>query len=58
VTALRHVFTVDVEDWYQGLDFDLDEWGRFAPRLETGLARLLELLADAGARATFFIVGW
>jgi polysaccharide deacetylase family protein (PEP-CTERM system associated) len=58
VTALRHVFTVDVEDWYQGLDFDLDEWARFAPRLETGLARLLELLADAGARATFFIVGW
>ena len=58
MTELRHVFTVDVEDWYQGLDFDLDEWARFAPRLETGLARLLELLADAGARATFFIVGW
>ena len=58
MTALRHVFTVDVEDWYQGLDFDLNEWARFAPRLETGLVRLLELLADAGARATFFIVGW
>jgi polysaccharide deacetylase family protein (PEP-CTERM system associated) len=58
VTALRHVFTVDVEDWYQGLDFDMDEWARFAPRLETGLARLLELLAHAGARATFFVVGW
>ena len=53
-----HVFTVDVEDWYQGLDFDTGEWARFAPRLETGLSRLLELLADAGARATFFVVGW
>ena len=53
-----HVFTVDVEDWYQGLDFDTGEWARFAPRLETGLSRLLGLLADAGARATFFVVGW
>lgn len=53
-----HVFTVDVEDWYQGLDLDMAEWARFAPRLETGLSRLLGLLADAGARATFFVVGW
>jgi polysaccharide deacetylase family protein (PEP-CTERM system associated) len=58
MTAPVHVFTVDVEDWYQGLDLDMDEWARFAPRLETGLGRLLDLLADAGARATFFVVGW
>jgi polysaccharide deacetylase family protein (PEP-CTERM system associated) len=58
MTALPHVFTVDVEDWYQGLALDPAEWPRFAPRLETGLARLLELLAKAGARATFFVVGW
>jgi polysaccharide deacetylase family protein (PEP-CTERM system associated) len=58
MTAPVHIFTVDVEDWYQGLDFDMDEWARFTPRLETGLARLLDLLADAGARATFFVVGW
>jgi polysaccharide deacetylase family protein (PEP-CTERM system associated) len=57
-TARGHVFTVDVEDWYQGLDLDEDEWARFAPRLEKGLARLLELLHGAGARATFFVVGW
>ena len=58
MSSRPHVFTVDVEDWYQGLDFDMGEWARFAPRLEIGLARLLELLADAGARATFFVVGW
>jgi polysaccharide deacetylase family protein (PEP-CTERM system associated) len=58
MTPPRHVFTVDVEDWYQGLDFEMDQWARFAPRLETGLGRLLELLAAAGARATFFVVGW
>ena len=56
MTAPVHIFTVDVEDWYQGLDLDMDEWARFAPRLETGLGRLLDLLADAGARATFFVV--
>jgi polysaccharide deacetylase family protein (PEP-CTERM system associated) len=53
-----HIFTVDVEDWYQGLDIDMVEWPRFAPRLETGLSRLLALLDAAGARATFFVVGW
>jgi polysaccharide deacetylase family protein (PEP-CTERM system associated) len=58
MTPSEHVFTVDVEDWYQGLDFDMDQWARFAPRLETGLAQLLDLLAAAGARATFFVVGW
>ena len=56
MTAPVHIFTVDVEDWYQGLDLDMDEWARFAPRLETGLGRLLDLLADAGARTTFFVV--
>ena len=53
-----HVFTVDVEDWYQGLDLDMNEWARFAPRLETGLSRLLELLGAHDVRATFFVVGW
>ena len=58
MTARPHIFTVDVEDWYQGLDLDMAEWPRFAPRLETGLSRLLGLLDDFGARATFFVVGW
>ena len=58
MTAPVHIFTVDVEDWYQGLDLEMEEWARFAPRLETGLGRLLDLLAAAGARATFFVVGW
>jgi polysaccharide deacetylase family protein (PEP-CTERM system associated) len=56
--APPHVFTVDVEDWYQGLALDPAEWPRFAPRLQTGLSRLLALLDEAGVRATFFVVGW
>ena len=58
MTALPHIFTVDVEDWYQGLTLDPGEWPRFAPRLQTGLSRLLDLLDEAGVRATFFVVGW
>jgi polysaccharide deacetylase family protein (PEP-CTERM system associated) len=58
MTARAHVFTVDVEDWYQGLALDPGEWPRFAPRLQTGLSRLLGLLDEAGVRATFFVVGW
>lgn len=53
-----NVFSVDVEDWYQGLEIDMDDWAPFAPRLERGLDPLLALLTEAGARATFFVLGW
>jgi len=52
------VFSVDLEDWYQGLEIDIDDWGRFAPRIERGLHVLLELLDEAGMRATFFVLGF
>ena len=51
-------FTVDFEDWYQGLEIDMDEWDRFAPRVERGLAILLDLLEVSGTRATFFVLGY
>ena len=53
-----NVFSVDLEDWYQGLEIDMSEWGGFAPRLERGLDPLLGLLDEAGVHATFFILGW
>ncbi len=55
---MENVFSVDVEDWYQGLEIDMDDWGPFAPRLESGLRVLLDLLAEADVRATFFVLGW
>lgn len=52
------VFSVDLEDWYQGLEIDADRWGGFEPRTEIGLRVVLDLLNEAGARATFFVLGY
>lgn len=56
--GIPNVFSVDVEDWYQGLEFDMDDWRPFSPRIDTGLDVLLDLLEQAGARGTFFVLGW
>ena len=58
VGVVRNVFSVDLEDWYQGLEIDMDQWNHYPSRIETGLEVLLELLDQAGVRATFFVLGW
>jgi polysaccharide deacetylase family protein (PEP-CTERM system associated) len=52
--------TIDFEDWYQGLTSTstrVEEWGDFTKRLEVGAVWLLDSLAAADVKATFFIVG-
>ena len=39
-----NAFTVDLEDWYQGIEWPLEKWPGCAPRLEIGLKRVLDLL--------------
>ena len=56
-TALRHAFTVDVEDWFHGIPIAGERRASAERRLHRGLGRVLELLAGAGARATFFVLG-
>ncbi|MEW6750972.1 MAG: XrtA system polysaccharide deacetylase [Candidatus Latescibacterota bacterium] len=55
--APLNAFTVDLEDWYQGLEIDAACWHGFEHRLEVGTLRLLDLLREAGVRATFFVLG-
>jgi polysaccharide deacetylase family protein (PEP-CTERM system associated) len=55
--ASRHAFTVDVEDWYQGIPIDAATRASAERRLDRGLGRLLDLMAEAGARGTFFLLG-
>ncbi len=56
--SIPNVFSVDVEDWYQGLEFDMDDWAPFSARIDAGLDVLLGLLDQARVRATCFVLGW
>ncbi len=55
--APLHAFTVDFEDWFHGIEIDAGAWGGLENRLAVGTGRLLDLLAAAGVRATFFVLG-
>jgi len=58
----RHAMTIDVEDWFQVQAFAgviaRDDWDTLPRRVEANTARLLDLLQQAGVRATFFTLGW
>ena len=56
-TSTPNALTVDLEDWYQGLEYDRVRWPEFECRLWIGCERILALLECAGARATFFVLG-
>jgi polysaccharide deacetylase family protein (PEP-CTERM system associated) len=57
-----HHFTVDVEEYFQVLALEpyvpRNRWDTMPQRLDIGLRRLLDLLAEHDARATFFVLGW
>jgi polysaccharide deacetylase family protein (PEP-CTERM system associated) len=57
-----HIFSVDVEDYFQVVAFerivDRGSWGRYPSRVEANTDRLLELLDGRGVRGTFFTLGW
>ena len=57
-----HLFTVDVEEYFQVSAFDrlVDRaaWGSYASRLDRGVDILLDLLARYRAAGTFFTLGW
>ena len=62
ISNQRHFFTVDLEEYFQVLAFagivDVADWGTYTLRAEPATDRLLALLDEYGARATFFTVGW
>ncbi|MEO8140994.1 MAG: XrtA system polysaccharide deacetylase [Gemmatimonadota bacterium] len=57
-----HLFTVDVEDYFQVVAFeglvDRAEWDRYPSRVEANTDRLLDLLARHRTKGTFFTLGW
>ncbi len=54
---MRHAFTVDVEDWYQGIPIGYEIATSAHRRLDRGLNLILDLLAEHAYRGTFFILG-
>ncbi len=58
----RHIFSVDVEEYFQVNAFDAavprDRWDGLPSRVEGSVDLLLELLARHGAKGTFFTLGW
>ena len=55
---MLNALTIDLEDWYQGIEQPLPAWGHFADRLHVGADVLLNILDQTGTRATFFVLGW
>ena len=60
--ALLNALTIDVEDYYHVSGFegrvDRARWDELPARVGPNTRRLLDLLAAAGVRATFFVLGW
>jgi len=52
-----HVFSIDVEDWYQGIGIPMAEWNGFEARVERSMDRLLDLMARHDVTATCFVLG-
>ena len=59
---MQNALTIDVEEYFQVHAFesviDRSAWDHFPNRVTTNTSRVLELLAQQNAKATFFILGW
>lgn len=58
---MLNALTIDLEDWYQGLTStspQIDHWPEYESRVTGNTSRLLDLLAQAGVKATFFVLGY
>jgi len=56
---MKNAFTVDFEDWYQGLEiYKVDSWHKFETRIDRYCDQFLELLERHNTKATFFVLGY
>jgi polysaccharide deacetylase family protein (PEP-CTERM system associated) len=59
---VNNALSFDIEDWFQVENLreacPIDSWDRQPLRVEVGTDIILSSLEAAGARATFFILGW
>lgn len=55
---MNNAFTVDFEDWYQGIELPFTDWNKYERRIEKGFYQVFDLLNKHEAKATFFTLGW
>lgn len=55
---ITNALTIDFEDWYQGLEIPYSEWDKFEDRIEFAGDKLLQILEEENAKATFFMLGY
>src|SRR5882762_2166519 len=59
---MNNALSFDVEDWFQVENLRTaiarDQWDTLELRVETNTRKILALLREADARATFFVLGW
>lgn len=57
-----NVLTFDIEEWFHLLDYDdtrtEDKWSNYEVRIHKNVDRILDILEESGAKASFFIIGW
>ncbi len=54
---MKNAFTIDFEDWYQGVNIPITEWGQYEKRIHIGHEKLLTLLQKHKVKATYFVLG-
>ena len=58
----RFLASFDIEDWFHAENvrssLPTDDWDELESRLEPNVHELLDILAAAQARSTFFVLGW
>ncbi len=57
-SVVKNAFSVDLEDWYHGVELPVETWPRYERRVEKGFYTLLELLDEHNVKATWFTMGW
>ena len=55
---MKNILTIDLEDWYQGIELMPCQWSRYEDRLEWSARSLLQILDEKNTKATFFVLGY
>ncbi|MCO5188464.1 MAG: polysaccharide deacetylase family protein [Anaerolineae bacterium] len=55
---MKHVISIDVEDWHQCMVPDYRTWPDYEDRIVYSTQKVLRLLQETNTKATFFVLGY